>query len=806
MRLQDIDGDGLVDHVYANGERIYARLNRTGRTNLLRSVTRPLGGSFTLDYRRAGNTVDMPQSRWVLSEVSVSDGLREGPLGGVFAGDGSSHSQRMEYDYADGRYDRTEREFYGFETVTERRLDCDGGVLMTTERKFYNSDFYRKGLESRARVCDGADLPLVTTMTRYGREGTGAPLTVIEGQSYFPCLRSRETAYYEGGENPGLVTAEEYAYDEGLPEGTHYGNVTTFIDRGNRAENAGADDVIARIEYRIIDTGTRYYVTAPEKIAVTDGAGRVFRERVGFYDTRGDLRRVHAYIDGDTYAVTNLNYDSYGNLAQVIGPENAKKERYQLTYAYDAATRTHRERVTDSFGLTSQAKHDPRFGAPTRTTDTSGNSVFYTYDHFGRNTSVTGPYDTGQERATVTFIYPTDLARAPVTARTLNKNHWKSGETLDTVTCIDGLRRVIQTRKTAQTLAGGEKREGMTATGREVHDGMGRVIARSQPFFVAGAATEYAHQTTLKNPTRFTYDARGRKRRVLMPGGGIMGRETLYDYGFRAFDAGAGPEQHFVTTVTEPRLGLTDPRRVKKDIYRNARGMITRVTEDAGGMDITTTYGYNIMNEIVRTTDDAGNRTTAQYDRLGRRRMIDNPDTGRTDYTYDPAGNLIMKVTPNLRLMPNAANGAGRAITYRYTYNRLDRITYPSIPDVYYSYGAPGEAHNRAGRVKAVDNGFVREEFYYGRLGETVRSDRTMVRGVDGETPRTYSTKYEYDNLGRMVTLTFPDGETLAYSYDRGGQLQGARGVTGAGTGTYVKDIGYDEFGQRTRVSTATAR
>lgn len=43
--------------------------------------------------------------------------------------------------------------------------------------------------------------------------------------------------------------------------------------------------------------------------------------------------------------------------------------------------------------------------------------------------------------------------------------------------------------------------------------------------------------------------------------------------------------------------------------------------------------------------DDKGNQTTVNYDNLGRRLGIANPDTGETTFTYDPASNLIEKAT-----------------------------------------------------------------------------------------------------------------------------------------------------------------
>jgi len=52
--------------------------------------------------------------------------------------------------------------------------------------------------------------------------------------------------------------------------------------------------------------------------------------------------------------------------------------------------------------------------------------------------------------------------------------------------------------------------------------------------------------------------------------------------------------------------------------------------------------------------------------------------------------------------------------------------------------------------------------------------------------------------MGRMERITYPDGEVLTYTYDKGGQIKTATGVHKEFTTQYVAEIGYDTFGQRT--------
>src|SRR5262249_61990972 len=87
-----------------------------GPPNLLKSTPRPMGAPVTLASVRSGNTPDMPQNRWVMSSRTLFDGV---------AGDGADY-QIATFDYENGRFDRAERTFYGFATVTEQERDTTG--------------------------------------------------------------------------------------------------------------------------------------------------------------------------------------------------------------------------------------------------------------------------------------------------------------------------------------------------------------------------------------------------------------------------------------------------------------------------------------------------------------------------------------------------------------------------------------------------------------------------------------------------------------------------------------------------------
>ncbi|HNR90759.1 MAG TPA: RHS repeat-associated core domain-containing protein [Spirochaetota bacterium] len=515
------------------------------------------------------------------------------------------------------------------------------------------------------------------------------------------------------------------------------------------------------------DPGKRYspdshIVAKPKLMTVTGGDGREYRKRAGAYDSLGNLRKISQYLDGGGIAETNIDYYPNGNLMRVTAPVNSRGQRYTENYAYDGAVGVYIEEIRDSHGYASYAKYDYRYGVPVSTADINGQNTLYQYDEFGRLRAVYGPYDIGQGSPTIRVSYHT--SSSPAWALVRNKGYWESNDTVNTVTVIDGLKRVIQVKKTAEVMKDGEKQSGMIISGKEVYDALGRVERQGQPVFRPGSENGYT-PVSAEKPTVNTYDVVGRKTRIAFPDGTSISNF----YGFE--------ENMFLTRTTDQEGKI-------KKVLKDVQGQIVAVKEGPGEDE--TNYEYNPMNEIERVIDADLNVTEIDYDNLGRRISINNPDAGLVEYNYDQAGNLIRKITPNLRR-------DGKYIRYIYYFNHLERIDYPGMANTYYTYGSPGADGNGAGRIVAVDNGVLREKRAYGRLGELVRTDRTIAG-------TTYTTKYEFDSMGRMRRMVFPDSETLVYAYDRGGLLRHAATHENGIINTYLKDIGYDEFGQRVQV------
>jgi hypothetical protein len=173
-QVRDFDGDGYADHVAltpGNDAAVTVNLKRRGKTNLLKTISRPLGATIALDYVRSGNTTDLPQNRWVMASRTVFDGL---------AGDGADF-QIATFDYQNGQWSRAERTFYGFAQVTEQQRDTTGvttvtigtttptslPVLRSIIESFRTDSFYTKGLLASQVTQDGAGNRFLETDNTY---------------------------------------------------------------------------------------------------------------------------------------------------------------------------------------------------------------------------------------------------------------------------------------------------------------------------------------------------------------------------------------------------------------------------------------------------------------------------------------------------------------------------------------------------------------------------------------------------------------------------------------------------------------
>ena len=786
--LQDIDGDGYLDVVESDKEdELTVKRSTIGRTNMLKSVTNSLGGRFELDYEHSTPTYGLPGGKWVMSSLTVDDGIHDdGPL------------MKTAFEYADGNRDRHERDFLGFGKVVTKNLDTENGesVYRRAVQEFAVDNYYKSGNLVASYVTDASGNKFTETVNEYDTYSVTADadsysftkkdVLYSDRASAFVPLRYTANRQYEGTSS-GVTVSE--AWNEYYLNG-HHGELKSYrySDKGTLGNSgSGSYDYTTNIRYTS-NTGKHIY-GLPVQVTVVGGSGTVYHDVSATYDTKypNHLTQVTRRLGNGT-AVTDYRYDRYGNITQKTLPVNSKGQRMWYKYRYEPEMNMYVERIDDAWGYRSEAGNfDYRYGIALERRDL--NNFYYEteIDNIGRVTKVRGP----NELATgvpyiIAFEYQPKAGfsdsgiSAPAYAVTKHYDIQHPDDDLETVTFVDGFGRPVQVKKdgvitTASKGSGASDQNVMIVSGRNVYDAFGRVAKAYYPTTEeTGSKTSFNTAFDNVTPTVTAYDVLDRALSVTLPDNSETVTEYTVDNGLKAL----------VTKVTDA-LGNS------QSTYTNGSGKTVKTVQHSGpDGDITTSFEYDGIQRLVKVTDTEGNVTTSVYDMGDRRTEVIHPASGKTSFTYDALGNVLTKQTANLA-------GKGQMVTYEYDYHRLTAINYPEHPEnnVKYHYGDRNASYNRIGRLVLREDGTGAIEYFYGKMGEVIKTRRTLI--VPNQAIATYVTQWTYDSHNRLMEMIYPDEEKVTYSYNLGGLLEKVRGEKTYGY-DYVNKLGYDKFEQRT--------
>ncbi len=460
-------------------------------------------------------------------------------------------------------------------------------------------------------------------------------------------------------------------------------------------------------------TSTYTYDSNHNLLSTTDPTG------VGYtyeYDTEG---RVVALIDGEGNR-TELEYKT-GERQEIVRDANGNPEI--LTYDEHG----HVIARTNALGQTTRTKYndhglpiriiDPDGNVTTQTwdgsgnlltkTDPLGNTTTYTYNEFNQRTSVTDPlgnktiygYDSKGNRTSITDPAGGVTSFQYDTGGNLIKN-------------TDQLGRVTNYKydsfggKTVEDPPGPARTE-MT------YDDNGRLITRTSFRTVEGA--------TLKETTRYEYDAEGNLTRTISPDGTTQ--ENTYD------EAG--------------RLsGIADPEGRKSDYNRDGRGLITKAQHRSGR---TFDFDYDHNGHLTELGSSMGVSVGAELDKLGRTTKINNPDGTYRTYEYNKLGKVIRETDER-----------GDTTLYAYDTNGHLTCTTDTLGNATYrEYDAAGNL------AKVTDPNGNTTEYEY-----DPRNLNTLIRYPDGTTK-----KFTYDTAGQKTSETDQAENTTYYEYDEASNL-----------------------------------
>ena len=744
--LRDIDGDGRPDLIISDeAKQLIVHRNLTGRTNMLRSVTLPFGGHININYEQTTPSYDLPGRRWVMSSVETTGGYKE---------NGAVRS-RNTFEYSGGYRDRRERDFYGFKQVRTNQIDTENGDRLyrySVQSYGKNRDYYAHGLVTSEYLYTADGKKLQGSLYDYDLKTLAVGNNTTDAV-VFPALKTLVQSNFDVNSGDSLAVAVSNTYDD-------YGNLQGY------KETTTGYSLEADINYHKI--ADKYIVGVPSHITVSSG-GKTYRERSTKVDGNGEITEIMLH-NGDKPSVYNMTYDGYGNITRMTKPENYNHQRMFYAYTYDDLYHSLVTSVKDAYGYSSSTAYDGLWNAPSVTTDLNGQKMEYTYDALGRQITIRAPYEieSGQP-FTIRFEYfPAE--------RKAHTIHYSKDGNIDTYTFADSLMRAVQTKQTGVVWSGGSNQKVSIVSGRAVIDAFGRNITAYYPMTESyGNIGTYNHATgDLQAKTE--YDAHDRTTSVTLADGSVT--RTAYSIG--SHDG----EPMLQTTVTDA-LGR------HAESYTDAKGRNRETVQHARGEDITVKYSYDPVGQVMTVQHPNGKETKYAYDLLGRKLMVNHPDAGETDMTYDAAGNLLTKLTAELR---KSISDKGY-ISYTYDFERLHEVLYPEnlFNRVTYTYGKAGDKYNRAGRLALVEDASGGEAYYYGRQGEVTKTVRTVMASVADI--RTYVYGATYDSWNRVQTMTYPDGEVVTYHYNAAGQVESMTSNKQGRQSVIVDRIGYDKEG-----------
>lgn len=791
VRLADMDGDGGVELLFSRYPAAaaeiaqYVDFSTVTQPHLLRSIDNGLGRTYLLDYRPSTDfyTAAWDAGRpWATSLPFPVQLLERATTFDANSGQGYV----TDYSYSDGYYDGAQKEFRGFAAVTKTERGDDTAATTVTVYRYDvgAAEESRKGLVLEQTVLGEGGQCAAPVQECYRREVNEVTTRHLFAGVAYSYVAQTDTTLYENQPEP-VHLRQTFTQDD-------FGNVTETFDYGQvcgEDVGCGADERLKVTQYAL--NVERWIVNLPAVVRQTDVDGGFVSEERHYYDgepyvglplgqvVRGDLSRQESDT-GPTpenappgqrpaarrfIATKRQAFDAYGN---VVGIRDANGNL--TTISYDALSHTFPVAEYVHLGegrrLAVAAVYHPGFGQITAATDYNGNVSRYTYDPFGRLSRTVLPGDT---LALPTYEYRYELGSPRSRITTLSRERSGEATVRRSVTYYDGLGRALQTR-------------------REAEDG--RVVVESAKLFNARQGDrhtflpyyddtlDYAPPLPVLPHDTQLYDPLARVVRQENPDGTFTSTvyRPLSEAQYDEEDNTSG-SPHFDTPHTFTYDGLE--RLVGVD----------EVNVVAGGREVYhTAYGYDLLDNLTRVVDAAGNVKTMRYDGLSRKVYLDDPDRGEMFYTYDDAGNLVETLD-------------ARGQTVRYTYDAANRLTAErwlmpggALHDyARYHYddaraaGQPA-AHNTLGQISYIEDEAGRLFYSYDARGNKTAEARHFT----GEAT-TFVTGLSYDATNRLASVTYPDGATIAHVYNAQGLLESIPG--------FVTDIDYMASGQREQMT-----
>lgn len=757
ISFSDVNGDGIVDLLkFTTDGTVYTYLSHgDGTFESVRTHTGPGGGTGLIQFADVnGDGVSDLVKHNTSGQVYTYLTSGSGPTG-MLASMRNTPGASITLEYkSSSKYQNTLLPFI-VNTVSSIRVDDGFGNIMTTNytyfgglydfakrefrgfqhakltnpdnttvEKWFHQDEFFQGLEDKVEFRSSSGDLFSKTVPTY--EKTYIPST---NAAFVKAVKKRVDSY----DSETVTLQDTMTHDD-------VGNLLTVSSSGPNAETLTRTNTYQNL-------GTWMWRLVSEKLEGST-SGKVRESTYSYDTTTGNLQSKTAWLEGGTNPTVQMTYDTYGNIRTATDPRGKV-----ISTDYDAETNTFPIKITHPpTGPVTHVKelaYDYRFGKPNWAKDENGNITTTEYDPFGRLANAFLP-DGGEATA---VYYDYTLPRQKMTSVKEND----LGTTINKREFSDGLGRPVQ------AVTFGE--DGKIIVSQVYYDSMGRKYLTRGPFF--SNSLYYPQSPSSDHPwQKVYYDERGRPVKIETPN-----------------------TEHGVVESTISYVGLastaTDPDGSKKTVHKDYLGKLIKVTEyDDYDNPQFTTYQYNAAGDLRFVTNHFNKITEIQYDSLGRKIWMNDPDMGQWQYAYDAGGNLVSQINAKSQTVTFAYDDLNRVLTKSYS---------TSDPQVTYSYDNLSIPNGR-GRPSSVSNGNVVTTYNaYDKMGRPLSASKR----IDGDSNQ-YTTQYEYDLAGKLTRIFYPDGFDVSYGYYPGTGL--LRSVQGSDLIQYTTYTDYEATGRAGQV------
>ncbi|TYQ27480.1 putative Ig domain-containing protein [Pseudanabaena sp. UWO310] len=537
-------------------------------------------------------------------------------------------------------------------------------------------------------------------------------------------------------------------------------------------------------------------------LSQTDGLGNTSRY------TYGANSKLLTSIDPLGNA-TKYTLDSKGNVLSKIDAEGNK-----TTYTYDF--RGNAISIKDAKGGITSYGYDV-FGNRIRMVDPLGNETTYTYDARGNQLTETFKITTslGIRTLTTTKTFDGNNNTTSVTDAEGNISRFEYDPNNKQITTIDPLGRRTESRYDEK----GELTSVIFSDGKSnsyTYDAKGNRISSTdregRTSFISYDALGRA--TQLIAPDDTPNDLSDNPRKILTYDRAGWLKSIIDERGIKAeytYDA-SGNITSVINSLGDTLINTYDPARHKISTT-DALGRTTQFTYDGLGRQLDTILPdgtiartvYDSLNNVTAKIDQAGKKIQYEYDVLNRLTAVIDPLNQRTSYAYDEVGNLTSQTDANNHITRYEYDGLRRRLAMVNPLGNRSEMSYDSVGNLVSIKDFNGNTttyeydSNNLLTAKHFADG-TSTTFTYTSTGK--RKSETDTRGTtlftydandlltsriepDGTTVSyTYKngnitsvetpsgkTKYTYDVLGRLDTVTDATGDVTTYTYDKVGNL-----------------------------------